>query len=316
MTGSKNIILSLNGCSGKTYQASAKIANFLSEILGLEIIDDAEKCRSTIQQGEVHTVFFINSISAFCKHINEAADIVSKCKRFIYVQNDYTIEPPTQVRNVMRPRGKELEVLRWSTVPMLPERYKNLVAWNVLPLEATYINWNMLTYKPIYPKKPVIDRVLYYGAFRKDRVRLFDKYLDSDQYEVSLSSSSKGIKKFIDAYPMIFEYKIQDDLIEFISKFKATLYLEDAKSNDIYCSPANRFYECLAAGTPMLFDESSVNTMERAGYDILRYVVNSEDDVVDSMNWIEEIQRLQAVSWRRDYYAELVHSVRREYAKL
>jgi hypothetical protein len=301
-------VLSLTKCSEGSYIVSNKIAQYLAKEFDIPLIDGPG------QVADYETVFFINSMSHFCKFLDEAAEIIRRCKRMIWVQNDYTIYPPTQVRNVLK--TTTLEVLRWSTVPQLPEAYSRLAAWVKMPLEAVYVNWNLLTYVPIkdllYPTE---DKLLYYGAFRQDRKSLFDKYFELANYDIAISASSKAMKKFLEIEPMIDDYPPQKNLLEFISQFPLALYLEDSDSNEIYCSPANRFYECLAAGVPQVFDATSRYTFEKAGYNIEEFIVDSQSDVQEALNnwiWIWNKQK----EWRMDYRAILDEQVRLAYAKL
>ena len=96
--------------------------------------------------------------------------------------------------------------------------------------------------------------------------------------------------------------------IQDLSKFAATVYIEDQHIHTHYNSPANRFYECLSAGVAMFFDESTSNTMKTAfpgKGDYLFPVVNSAEEVLEALPTYEQIAHEQRDLFKHDYLTEL-----------
>lgn len=309
-----NVIVHLTKCVPGSTVVSSRIALYLSKLLELPLLHTPEDFES---YKTVDTIFLINSMSAFSNILYELADLAKNCRRVVFIQNDYTIYPPTQLRRVFIERS-DIIVERWSTIPKLPEDWSKKKIWVKIPMEANhYINWNMLTYDPI----PLVDAktisntdsVFYYGAYRQDRKHLFIKYFEDSIYSLFISASSKAFNKFFDLNFDIEEVPVLKNLISDMSQYGTTLYLEDAMSNEIYCSPANRFYECLSAGIAMLFDKSSVETMAIAGYDVRPYVVNSQTDVQNRLKDWYEISLEQSKIWRKDYSSELENQIKAAY---
>jgi len=299
----KSYIVHLTKCVKGSTVASSRIALYLSDLLKLPLLHEPEDFIDLDK--EVDTIYLVNSMSAFSKILNELADLARGCRRVVFIQNDYTIYPPTQLRRVFIERD-DIIVERWSTVPQLPEEWAKKKIWVKIPMKAThYVNWNMLTYDPLplIPKNKCASDtscLFYYGAYRKDREHLFKKYFEDAIYPIEISASSKAFSKFLDLNYEIEEVPVLKNLIGNIAHYGTTIYLEDAESNDIYCSPANRFYECLSAGIAILFDKSSIPTMSTAGYNIRPYVVDSQEDVKKMLpNWFN-ISKEQS-EWRYDF---------------
>ena len=72
-----------------------------------------------------------------------------------------------------------------------------------------------------------------------------------------------------------------------LAKYKYSIYLEDEKSNEVYCSPANRFYECISNGVLMFFDSSCVETFRTAEIDIEKFVVSGPEEIKHKIESIE-----------------------------
>jgi hypothetical protein len=102
------------------------------------------------------------------------------------------------------------------------------------------------------------------------------------------------------------------------------LYIEDAHSHKVYTSPANRFYEMLSAGVPMLFDRSTLGTFQQAGYDTAQFLPYAPK--LDDSNRVELVQRTLANAaevadtqqrlWARDYRDELETQLQAAEAKV
>ena len=97
----------------------------------------------------------------------------------------------------------------------------------------------------------------------------------------------------------------------------ASLLIEDIFSYRTFTSPPTRFYEMLAAGTPMLVD-ARVASLRPEEFDLGGSardggcVVDGPTDVVHGLLRAAEIGERQRRAWgRRDYKAELREELRR-----
>jgi hypothetical protein len=283
-------------------QASAKIAKFLSSHLNVPLVDCAEKAN------DYDTLFIVNGPMAFCGFLDELAEMVNDCERIIWVQNDIIIKPPTTDPTKTRAEspfrvafanyGKPLDY--WTTIPS-----------NVKTDGSAYVNWNLLTYEFI-EEFPDWRRegLFYYGAYRTDREKYFKKYFSDPDLPVTISATPIPGRKFQSISEHIRVIPASQNIIKTCREYQASLYIEDNKSHSIYCSPANRFYEMLSSGIPILFDKNSVKTMEIAGYDVSPFVVSSSQSILERFNALTEIQ-LDQLEWHRDYKKELIQQLER-----
>ena len=159
---------------------------------------------------------------------------------------------------------------------------------------------------------PTHDGLFYFGIFRDDRVKDFDKYLECGEYTVNVSArSSKALLKFTDRYYISGVTGVLD-FPEF-KQFKLSLYLEDSRTHTQYHSLANRFFECLGLGIAQVFDSGCTNTLRMAGiYDDAKpWIVDSPNDIARLLPKWRSIRTAQRELWVKDYRAELVRSVRK-----
>jgi hypothetical protein len=250
--------------------ASCRIAEWIKSQTDGVLIDNEDSC-SAHSGG---TVILVNSPTAFCDWIDEVVRLALSAERLIWVMNDYTLYPPTQLRDALGMRKMEL----FTTVPMLSTRLSQRWTYRNLPDVGKYVNWNLLTYNP----QPRVERVnkglVYWGAFRVDRVEQFKRYLATDRYPVTISTSLRAAKKFQELCPNAEVYGPAKDLYGFVGSYESTIYIEDEDSNTMYCSPANRFYEAVSYNLPLFVDRDAVNTLKTAGFKP-ELVVDSDKDI-------------------------------------
>lgn len=146
------------------------------------------------------------------------------------------------------------------------------------------INLNALIFENKTNNK-VKSGIVYYGTFRKHRIKDLLKY-NSVNYNLS-SSSKNHIKfndagitaKFIDRLSWIDKEK---DLFEYtgvhLSDYKYSLYVEDEHTHDNYAFMANRFYECLMNDVIMFYDSSCINTLNQSGFLFDEYQIVENGD--------------------------------------
>ena len=251
---------------GKTSVASANIAKWLAEYLHLELVSRGGK----FKHARYGTIFYVNSMGAFAEPElrTELAYMVKHCDTMVWVQNDYHIQPISQVQKVMRERG-------WAH--SCPFEYWNPVTWTTTPDQihhlserSHYVNWNMLTWKSVprtrtagSAKKKREKALFYFGACRPGRKEYFKKYFIDPPYDAKIMTTGGDKYKALGITVPLLNGQ-RTDVIHETGKYEAALYIEDEYSHTTYCSLANRFYEYLSAGTMILFDESCRNTLLQA----------------------------------------------------
>lgn len=304
-----DLIVSLLKVDSKSTLASLRIARFLSETLKLPIKDSGN---GVIDKHRF--LFIVNGPPAFCNWREEIAAMVKKCEAVVWVNNDYTIAPPSQVGKVMRERG-------WVNDK---GHIKSPIVWSTISDKVTrrfdeYINWNQLTYDP----KPIMRdkdaRVFYYGAYRVGREDLFKTYFGKNgKYPVDISCSLPAGKRFALLNSKASIHPPFKSLYDEFGRVGCSIYIEDKYSNIHYCSPANRFYECLGAGIPVLMDASSLWTFQQAGMkDMENWLVCDSKDVLEFMSASPyAIAKEQRKLFDQDYVGDLRMKIRKAYRGL
>jgi hypothetical protein len=300
-----NIVAHMTECKETSTIASARIARFIEQILPeFKLVDTKMKAiQPSLHHAKIHNLIIVNGPMAFCDFLPELADFVERAEKVIWVQQDYTIMPPSKFSNALSPfrkvfNDKNLRPDFWTTVQR-----------NVIETNDRYINWNMLTWD-LFPMKVLAKKptLMYYGAYRekreKDFIRYFGKGVD---YKVSISTTPVRIKKFtlinkdIKFFPT---FKSIDQMPE----CSASIYIEDPRSSEEFHSPANRFYELLSAGIPILFDSGSLAMLKKAGIiPHKNWVVSSKEDVAYALKTLDlsSVQQKQRDMWAKDYKQQL-----------
>ncbi|MBD3194319.1 MAG: hypothetical protein GF317_04640 [Candidatus Lokiarchaeota archaeon] len=295
-----SLVVHLTECGENTIIASARIAKFISNVLGIPLFHRHEDYKSgRIKVKSYDYVFWVCSQSRFSRILKEGNDICLRAKNLISIRNDYhsTVNETTQLV-----RALILKQYRWlNYMTTIPDLFINSEY-------DSYVNWNQLTFEKIkFNRKNRTDGLFYYGSYRLGRVDDFKRYFDTDKYNVIVSAPrgnnvSRNFLSINDGIEILPAFKTIKDL----TKYKTTLYIEDKKSHDVFCSPANRFYECLSAGVAILFDEKTVPMLKRAGVDVSDFVVTNDNDVADMMKNTEEIAKEQYRRWGKiDYHKKL-----------
>jgi hypothetical protein len=93
---------------------------------------------------------------------------------------------------------------------------------------------------------------------------------------------------------------ITEDFFDVLGTHGLGLYIEDRKSSEEFHSPANRFYEMLSAGLPMVFMPESGSMMRKAGFNPEPYSVSNQRDVKRMMAQREDIGKKQREEWVLD----------------
>lgn len=320
-----NIVAHMTECKPGSTIASARVARFIVNTLNegvgdsdedfilVDTLDKAIDAWKNFNEG-LNVLFIVNGPMAFCDFLPELADLVRRASRVVWVQQDYTINPPAVHSEAVSPFRKvfadlKLRPIYWTTIK------KNVVQ----PLDA-YINWNQLTYdpKPFPEPIPVLPRLLYYGAFREKRLPAFQKYLVGADYQVVVSTTPLRAKKFLALDDNIVIAPPFTDLGN-LPEVTCSLYIEDPKSGIEFHSPANRFYEMLSAGIPIFFDESSIPMLSEANIHVpIHWMVKNKADLYEHMTTIDmrDMRFQQREHWNLPYVAYLQERVQKIWHQL
>lgn len=270
---------------------SSNIAQFVADQLGVELWD----CKEKLVYKHIDELYYVFGMHAFSDFREEMGALTKKTVKYIHIENDFTGGNLTQTERPMREKGSPAIFLT-----TIPSRIKNN--------RGVYINWNQLTWDPIpvqklAPLRQRISGMMYYGAFRKDRGEPFARYMSHDLFPLHVYTGRNGKRDFAELNQRIHVNDRADDLINTITKHQFSLYIEDAYSTKRYTSPANRFYECLSAGTPILFDHLAIPTMLEAGFDVSDFAVSSPKDIVALLPHLDSIYKAQ-LTWRKTNFKE------------
>lgn len=288
--------------------ASVRIAKFIAKTLDVPLIDD-----ETIKETRWDVLILVNGAFSFCSHRDDVAVAVRRAKRIIWVQNDYAIYAPIN-------NGAAESTFRKAFIIRKDRGLPDMDHWTTVKAKATmtkgsrYINWNTLTAlkEPLPCNRMSSNDLFYYGAFRSGRSRTFDQYFRSKKIELSLSSSNK---KFSERYPhatMISSIP-RDGFYRELNHHGLGLYIEDPRSHKEFHSPANRFYEMLSAGLPMVFEPDAEGMLGEAGYDISKFIAQNQRDAVKMLRYRRRIQRQQRDEWWSDFRDQLRQTLRRSF---
>lgn len=315
-----NAIFSFVAMSRTSTVASVRIARFISKELDIPVYDD-----ETIAIHQWDILIIVNGAFAFCKCLPALANAIRRAKRVIWVQNDYSIIPPLPVTGAHSPFRRavqqRIELGRapmdyWTTVKPVDGKtlYRGRDSNIDLTADSAYINWNALTaLKTPLECAPGHKDLYYYGAFRAGRLKAFDRYFLKPRTNVTISSTSK---KFAARYADIFHDPGISDRGEFYTTLNAHglgLYIEDVKSHTEFHSPANRFYEMLSAGLPMVFEPESQRMLRAAGFDVKEYIAKDERAVKRHMAWREDIAAAQRADWWMPFKQDLRKKLKSQY---
>lgn len=289
--------------------ASVRLARFIRDILGFDICWD-----ESVGENPAETLLIINGAFAFTGKSTLAAlgAAIEAANRVVWVQQDYTIIPPKDESGAESPFRKAFRnrfdagkrpIDYWTTVEPM-SRPGRAASGHIVGPGSKYVNWNCLTFdQPMSAPRAFTDRpfgahLLYYGSYRKDREAYFRRYLSVPYVPTMISCPTQ--KFFVEGYvdEKISHYdRVTDNLHSFLGLFGLGLYLEDKKSHTEYHSPANRFYEMLSAGLPMVFQPEAAKQLMKAELDIDDFVVWNAGEIPKMMEKREDILISQRKMW-------------------
>lgn len=300
-----------------TVIASVRIAKFVSEELSLPIVSGDD-----VAEEPLDTLVIVNGAYAFSKSLEALGAAIVDAKRVIWIQNDYTIIPPKPTSEATSPFRKAFVDRRKYGKPDT-EYWSTCEDWAKLP-GSSYVNWNALTFDPDCDegilkrrRKEATDDLFYYGSWRSDgkmgkegyrtgkngREKYFDRYFKKPLVPVVVSTPVDHFKdKYGDAITVIPQIKL--DFYGTLGRHGAGLYIEDRMSHERFHSPANRFYEMLSSGLPMIFQPECGTMLRKAGYNPDQYTASSPTEVQRALENREKFGRSQRSEWGEKAYGE------------
>ncbi len=285
--------------------ASQRIARMVAEKLGVEITTDLNIDK---QKSKLDLLVIINGAYGFCRCLPALGDLVRDARRVVWVQNDYTIIPPKSESGAESPFRLAFRQRRDAGLPHI-DYWTTCADESKATKLSHYVNWNALTFDATQTdeivrkrrRKVSDDDLFYYGSYREFRLRYFDRYFAGASAENLVTISSpfvKGVNRFSKKYPGACHVdKMEGTLSEELGSHGLGLYIEDKKSHSLFHSPANRFYEMLSAGLPMVFQSECGSMMRRAGYDPTPYQADNWMTIKRFMRDREGVLERQRESW-------------------
>ena len=301
--------------------ATNRLAGFIQQELKTPLIHD-----DFIAEGVLDVLFIINGAFAFCKHLTALGDAVKRAKRVVWIQQDWTISPPKPESNAESPFRKAFRIRAEKGLP--PVDYWTTVEKNASATKASaYVNWNMLTYAPLAEaertalRKRATKDLLYYGAFRANREEAFDRYFIAPDVPITISSTSTNFACYYNSWGPDLGVTVTDGMargsfFRELAGHGLGLYIEDKKSHTEFHSPANRFYEMLSAGLPMVFQPECAFMLQKAGFEVGEWVIREKTDLTRFMKKREAIGAAQRAAWSADYVEALRRQVKKALKKL
>jgi hypothetical protein len=287
--------------------ASTRIANFISQKMSLPVHD--HRSIEQVLGKPLDLLIIINGAYGFCKCLPQLAELVVNASRIVWVQNDYSIIPPKIDSKGVSPFRAAFRERHEKGLPHM-DFWTTCEDWARFTPDSLYVNWNALTFDEKYDERVIARRrssksnnnLLYYGSFRdgsgkSSRVRYFDRYFAEPKVHTIISSPAKQFRERYTHDKIQHEDAIKNDFYGVLGGCGLGLYLEDRMSHERFHSPANRFYEMLSAGLPMVFQPEAESMMARAGFKIEKYVVHTAISVIARMNNREEIGEEQRRDW-------------------
>jgi hypothetical protein len=301
----KTTLFSFVRVSENSMVASVRIARWLQkQIKGAPLVWEADIGDMT----DLDTLIIVNGAYGFSKVLEPLSRAIAGAKNVVWVQNDYTIIPPKTDGDAQSPFRRAFverknvgqnDTIFWSTCEK----------WYSLP-GSHYVNWNQLTFDEAYDDKVIAkrrkssnDALLYYGSYRdgsgkSSRVPIFDRYFKDPAVRTIISSP---VDKFQNRYPKIEAMgAINSNFFDFLGGCGMGLYIEDRKSSEEFHSPANRFYEMLSAGLPMVFQPECGSMLRKAGFNPEPYFAKNAIEMKRLMANREDVGKEQRKKWIAD----------------
>ncbi len=301
----KTGIFSFVRVSERSMVASVRVARHLSEKFDAPVHDDEQI------DAKWDLLIIVNGAYGFCKHLPSLASAVLRARRIVWVQQDYTIIPPKIESQGVSPFRAAFRERHEAGKPHM-DFWTTCEDWARFTPSSLYVNWNALTFDEAYDPRVIKERrsiidpeLLYYGSYRggggkSSRERYFDRYFREPHVLTVISSPARQFRERYTHPDVVHEEPMRDDFYAEIGSHALGLYIEDRMSHEHFHSPANRFYEMLSAGLPMVFQPEAESMMARAGYKIEPYIAHNARSILGLMDQHEKIGRQQRDAWIGD----------------
>lgn len=314
----KAAVFSFNPPTPDGSLANARTAQWLSDKLNQPLICGPEIADAK----DLDVLFMVAGVFMYCRVLPEVALAVEGARHVVWVQNDYTIQPPLADGSAESPFRKAFRNRRatgkpdthfWSTMEKASKR---------TPLSA-YLNWNAMAYDGLLSdeqfainREAMLPEVFYYGADRAGRLPYFDRYFKNPWVPMTISSFSKSMHRYDERCDVIPAFK-RTEFFEKLAGYSMGLYLEDRKSHAEFTSPATRFYEMLSVGMAMIFQPEAAPMLLKAGYDVAPYIARGPGDVPDLLERAHSIAEEQRAQWATIPHGKVLEkAVLKEYKRL
>lgn len=273
-------VYSVMGTSEHSMVAGVRIARWLAQLTGGDLYGGKEPVPS---DRRYRLALVITGPNLLLKDVEGYRRVVRDSERLVLISNDYSMDQPMRLDTNAKGFGRQAYPERraaggphwrwqvWSTVRSCVEKFGT---------NGKLVNWNALTYEPLQEdvrkelRSVTNQTVFYYGAFRKGRVRQFDRYFLHPPVKTAVSAPAAAAKKFMERYPEIAvvpQIKNRTEFLPVLANHAVGLYIEDEKSSEQYHSPANRLYEMLSAGQAILFQPASQRMLAQAKLDVTQW---------------------------------------------
>lgn len=248
---SKGVVINLTPINETSSLINPSIAMFIAETLGLPAVYKEDDIRAI----DAEVVIVVNGLGQFCKARAAIGDAIAKCKKFIWVMNDYFVQFPRPhsqgsseiLDGVKRGMLRGMEFSYWATVPKV-----------LTTPTSRYVNWNAVAHHPERAdrtfnwEKQAERRIIYYGSMRPGRLKTFDHFFGDGSVPVTVSSQERAHPNWLARFPNLqLVPALLRPLEPALKRYAMGLYLQEECR--FYESPANRFYEMLGAGIPIIF---------------------------------------------------------------
>lgn len=302
--------------------AGARIARWLAKTLRNVIFVDAKNVREVAKTLPAsYVLYIVNVPKPMVGHVEAAEVLIEQADKLVWIQNDYAIQTPTPTTN-----GQSI-FTRAFTKRTKFKRGHGMWVWTTcedrvrhIPSMARYVNWNCIAIEPTLEiVKPENPKFVYWGAYRPGRLESFRRYFgtgeDHIDYEQeveelaemwTISATPNGADKFLASTSLTQHNFVRPIVVPHdLQKYAGAVYIEDDMSHRRYHSPANRFYEALAAGIPLLIDHLAAGTIKKAGYEVPdAYVSRTFGDVQTFMANSPAVRRKIALKQREIWAVE------------
>lgn len=281
----RGVILTLQDLPQRTILPSNHVAKYLANHYQLPLVDAHTPCDERPQPLVIVVAGLLLGGGAASLHRTRIARLVREAQTVVWVSNDYILDIPRWVWAARQP--KPLHV--WATHSArhhIPGAVWQTVDWNCLPYTP-----------PTALATGTEPGLVYYGAYRRDRVPYFARYFTQTPYPITVYSSAQAGKKFaaLDGATITVRPPLYD--LAPLGTHALTVYLQDRWSNAHVTTPFCRFYEAVRYGLAQVFDADTVPALQRAGYDVTPWVVTSAEDVAAHLPHAQAIATEQRAQW-------------------